>query len=200
MDTSIIHTDQLLFARIAAGDEAAFRSVFAFYHEQLYPYVLSLVKTEADAREVLQEVFLRVWVQRAELPDVQNPGGWLRTITGRIAFTHVRKRLRYLEVLAELTDGSMEMIPASSDEAGIADLQELVARAAELLPERRRQVFRLSKLEGYSRKEIAEQLNLSENTVRNQLAEAMAFLQSYLQEHRGIYIPASVLLCIFGGH
>jgi len=74
------YTDSQLFSRIAAGDEEAFATLFHRYTPQLSPFLVSIVKSEADAREILQETFLKCWLNRDKLDGVDNPGAWLNTV------------------------------------------------------------------------------------------------------------------------
>jgi RNA polymerase sigma-70 factor (family 1) len=183
LDELLHHTDLALFARIAEGDEGAFRLFFHRYNELMYPFVLSLVKSEADAREVMQEVFLKLWVQRGTLTAVDNPGGWLRTVLTNGAYDFLRQQARY-----EMRLSKFEALQAPEEDnfwqqLDAREARKLVQEALRLLPLRRRQIFQLNKMEGFNRREIAEQLQISENTVRNQLVEAVAFVQNYLRKN-----------------
>lgn len=184
----------MLFAAIAAGDEAAFREVFHTYNSRLFPFIFSLVKSEADAREIIQEVFLKVWLSRDTLREIVNPGGWLHTVASNAVYDWLRRRARY-----ELSLKNMLAENAADHEDPLLRLdsryfQELIEEAVRKLPERRQQIFRLSKIEGYTRREIADQMNISENTVRNQLAEAIDFIRQHLRGRASCYMPAIFLL------
>jgi RNA polymerase sigma-70 factor (ECF subfamily) len=177
------NTDLELFARISNGDEQAYREIFHVYNKQLFPFVTSLVKSDSDAREIMQEVFLKLWLQREALSKIDNPGGWLRTVTSNTAYDFLRKQARYEIRLTRI----QAIQPQSDDEFwqkfDAKQARILVYEALRKLPFRRRQIFQLNKIEGFSRKEIAEQLNISENTVRNQLVDAVAFVQDYLRKN-----------------
>ncbi|MCK7554685.1 sigma-70 family RNA polymerase sigma factor [Chitinophaga sedimenti] len=69
-----------LFDRVAEGDEDAFNAVYQHFMRLLSGAILQLVKSEPDVAEVLQEAFVRVWLNRDKLPDIENPGGWVRRI------------------------------------------------------------------------------------------------------------------------
>ncbi len=197
MKTYSNHTATELFALIAQGDESAFRQVFHQYNKQLFPFVLSLVKSDADAKEVMQEVFVRLWLHREKLAQVENPGGWLNTMTANAAYDFLHNQARYeirLKEFQNLQAGNAQL-EISQQMGETTATQDLIQEAIRQLPLRRRQVFQLIKLEGYSRKEVAEQLNISENTVRNQLGEAMNFVEDYLiRNHVALLVPLSIML------
>ena len=89
------HNDISLFERIAVGDEEAFRIIFHAYNQTLYPFLMSVVKNDADAKEIIQEVFMKVWLKRETLTAIDNPGGWLHTVAANTAYTYLRREARY---------------------------------------------------------------------------------------------------------
>ena len=70
MEESLQHIDKALFSRMALGDEEAFRQIVHFYHNRLLPVTISLVRSESEARDIMQEVFLKLWLNRAALAAV----------------------------------------------------------------------------------------------------------------------------------
>ena len=199
-------SDRLLFQKISASDEAAFETIFEKFTAILYPYILDLVKIEADAKEIIQETFLKLWLKRDTLAGIENPGGWLYTVAANEALLHFRKEARYakrlqkvgVESFAGSVDPNLDDI---HDQFDTKEVRTLIGEAVRQLPIRRRQVFQMSRLEGYSRKEIAETLGISENTVRNQLTDAVEFIQDYITKNKSLYLPAVLVmgLCGLGG-
>ena len=186
--------DRELFRRISEGDEDAFRDIFHAYKKILYPVILSLVKVEADAKEILQETFLKLWLKRATLTEIESPGGWLYSVASTEALMHLRKEARYAKRLqkvgAEAMAGQAANFNDIHKDFDTKEVRTLIAEAVEKLPLRRRQVFQMSRLEGYSRKEISETLGISENTVRNQLTDAVEFIRDYITKNKSLYLPA----------
>jgi RNA polymerase sigma-70 factor (family 1) len=191
------YTDNELFQLIAEGDENAFRMIFHRYNKKFYPFILSLLKSEEDARDVIQDIFLKLWVQKDSLSAIENPGAWLRTLSSNAAYDFLRKAATYQTKRMNL-QGLTEENPSEFWQKWDAkETREILNEAIEKLPLRRRQIFKLSKIDGYSRKEIAEKLDISENTVRNQLVEAVDFVQTYLQQNNlSSLVSLSVLLII----
>jgi len=189
------HADRALFALIATGDEEAFREIFHHYRKTLYPVILSLVKIEADAKEILQETFLKLWLKRETLPAIENPGGWLYSVASTEALMHLRKEARYSRRLQKI--GAEPELKDIHEQFDAKEVKALINEAVEKLPARRRRVFQMSRLEGYSRKEIAATLNISENTVRNQLTEAVEFIRDYITKNKSIYLPAILIFYFF---
>jgi RNA polymerase sigma-70 factor (family 1) len=193
-DHNSSETERALFRRISEGDEDAFRDIFHSYRKILYPVILSLVKIEADAREILQETFLKLWLKRETLTAVESPGGWLYSVASTEALMHLRKEGRYLRRLQNAASTNATATAATNlndihTQFDTKEVKALIAEAVEKLPARRREVFRMSRLEGYSRKEIAETLGISENTVRNQLSDAVEFIRDYITKNKSLYLP-----------
>ena len=85
---------RLLCQRIAESDEDAFRQVFHEQNKVLFPFLNRLLRSEETAREIVQEVFLKLWLHRASLPAIENPEGWLHTVAANLAYSHLRREAR----------------------------------------------------------------------------------------------------------
>lgn len=179
--------DSVLFDHIAAGDKTAFTTIFYRYSDQLYAYVLKIVNADFWAEEIVQTVFVQLWERRSELGSVENPPSYLFRIAANRAIDWMRRneseaRLQYYLV-------SLDTAPENEVEASFdyRNAERLVREAIRQLPEQRRRIF-LLKTEGHKTyEEIAEELQISRHTVRNQLAAAMQTVRKYLLD-RGILI------------
>ncbi|HSC37768.1 MAG TPA: RNA polymerase sigma-70 factor [Chitinophagaceae bacterium] len=193
MEKSDSFTDSVLFARLSTGDEDAFRQIFHAFNSRLSYAIFRLVKSETETEEIIQEVFLRLWVNREKLPGIENPGGWLHTIASNLALSSLRRQATRRK--------NMQAISASADihtdepamQLDAKEIQHIVQEAIAQLPASRRQVFILSRQQGLNRREIAKQLNISESTVKNQLGAALKFIQDYLQKNMGLYLPLTLI-------
>lgn len=185
--------DKALLADIANGSDESFACLVHTIYKKLFPFTMSLVKSEAEADDVLQDVFLKIWLNRAVLPTLDNPLGWIYTVLSHTISNHLRAKIR-----RELRLNSLTTVTAYhlEEELDARFIESLIDEAARLLPEKRKQVFLLNKKEGLSRKEIAERLHISENTVRNQLAEAVRFIRERLEHHGGLSIPILIIIVI----
>ncbi|WP_143307147.1 RNA polymerase sigma factor [Chitinophaga vietnamensis] len=193
-----INEDRILFSRVAEGDEAAFRELYHRYNAVLAGSVRKLLKSEEEAAEVLQEVFLKVWMIRETLTDIDNPGGWLYRLSANYCLSvlrkHAKERYRQEGILEEDIKDQHDL----SEGFDAKELQGLVKEAIEQLPASRREVFLLSMQEGKSRKEIAGQLDISEHTVKNQLLSARKFIREYLEMQTGSKFPMVLVMLMAG--
>lgn len=177
-----------MLLQIAGGDESAFRELVNFYGDRFYSLALKMTRSEEVAKDIVQDVFLNIWEKRLSLRDVENPSSYFFTIIYRRIFSHFRKKVTEKDMLRAV---SLEKEPENSIEKKLLSKEgcELIEGAIAQLPPRQQEVFRLTKLEGMSREEVARQLQVSPNTVRNHLADAVKFLRIFLKESYILILP-----------
>jgi len=164
------------------------------YSERLYKFALMLLKNKEDARDIVQETFLRVWQKREELSEDKSFKSFLFTITYNIIIDQLRKKLndkKYLEFLErnyKFEGNSVENI------ADFNILDKQIQGIIDELPQRRKEIFNLSRRKNLSHKEIAENLNITVKTVETQLNLAVKYLKSRLSEGS---LPAILFLALF---
>jgi RNA polymerase sigma-70 factor (ECF subfamily) len=145
-----------------------------------------------DAEDILQEVFVKVYRNLSALRDVQAFNGWLFSTAKNESINHLRKhRRRQLDSLEQYHEGKMEPTTGSDDPRHAnpedkmvdADLQEVVQRALNEVPEIYRAAFILGVLEGYSYKEVAKILGCSVNNVKSRVFRARAMMSQKLRPY-----------------
>jgi RNA polymerase sigma-70 factor (family 1) len=180
-----------LFRQISQSDEMAFRIIFDRYVPKINAFLLKTVKDGEHAKELVQEVFLQLWLYRSSLKDVQHPGAYIHRIATNAAAHQFKKIQADRMVLGLILDETNAV--AHDDQFQLLngkELQTQIRKAIAELPAKRQEIFILSRESGLSRKEIADKLGISENTVKNQLTSAVNTLQQILKERTGILIPA----------
>lgn len=168
-----------LLRQIAAGNESAFRKLLHLYGDRFYAVARKMTRSEDIAKDIVQEVFISIWEKRQVLNDVKHPASYFFTIIYRRIYTHFRKMASERNVLHIVSAESQYESPAE-DKVLAKEDRELINAAIAQLPPRQQLVFRLSKQEGLSREDIAMQLNVSPNTVKNHLADAMKSIKIFL--------------------
>ncbi len=186
--------EKQLFSRVATGDEKAFEQLFHLFLSRLHPFILKLTRSEHAAQEVIQETFIRVWLNRDKLDSIDNPGGWLFKVASNECYTYLRKSMLVNKFSQEL---SVEPAPLDTTHEYLdaRELNRLIGEAVELLPPQRRRIYQLSRHEGKTIPEIADELQLSPSTVKNALVTSLKSIREYLAQSG---ITLSVLLLLFG--
>lgn len=161
--------------RIAAGDEAAFRQLVDQYWPRIYGSILALTQQPVTAEELTQDVLLKLWQHRAQLPAIENLGAYLY-VSGRNKVISAMRR-RILELAGEVPENTKESTPMPHEQLELKELGMWMENEIEKLPPIRKKVFRMSRTEGMSYDEIAAQLQISRNTVRDHIVAALNFMR-----------------------
>lgn len=173
--------DKLLFARIADGDEAAFRQLFAQYTPVVYPLIVQVTKSGPVAEDILQETFLRLWVHRDKLKEIRNPRAWILRIAYFRSFTYLRDQSIHIKAITALS--AVETNPADAELLmAFKSTETLIRKAVDQLPRQQKQVYRLSRESGLKTGDIAREMGLSEQSVKNTLVRALKFIRDYLEK------------------
>jgi RNA polymerase sigma-70 factor (ECF subfamily) len=181
--------------RLRDGDLAAFQWVYEQHHKQVYFFCYKMVGNKEDAEELTEDVFLKLW-KRQQIIDPNIPiSGLLFKMTKDYAWNHIKKQQRIKEHEITLNSSSSLKSPSAFADFVLKDYFNIADKAIEKLPEKRQKVFKLHYKEGLENKEIAQQLNISEATVRVHLHKAIQFLRNYLKAH-----PEIQFLLVLGIH
>ena len=162
------------------GDEADFfKAVLEKYNKAVFSFVAYRVRNREDVLNVMQNVFIHLWKYRNDL-DSRTESIIFKTCTQEI-FKHYKKEhpntvsIEDLEI--QLVDNSEEELNLLLERERLFDSLFAVLN---LVPDRRRQIFMMNKLEGKTEKEIAIEMDLSKSAVRNQISKTILFLKKKL--------------------
>lgn len=178
---------------LARDNEMAFRQLFHYYTPRLLPFVFSIVKSEAVAEEIVQDVFLKLWTNRHDVARKEAPASWLFTIAANQSLTFLRRmsvEKRYIDTIKVQIEEAWLQNP-TEDQLLLRENEALLKKALDTLPPQQRRIYTLSRQEGLSHKEIADQLHISPNTVKNHLVTAIRTLREFIRKS-GI-----IFFCIF---
>lgn len=192
---NIIYNDKELFELITSDDETAFLTLFHRYVPLLKPVIFKLVQQEPIVADVIQDVFLKLWLARNKLNSIESPRSWLFTVAYHQCFNYLRHQSiaeRNLKNIANLDnpDSTIES-PALATE--FAETKRLIADAVNNLPPQAFKVYTLRREQGMSIEEIAKNLSITPKTVKNTLTRALDQIRQYLIT-KGIDIPVVLLI------
>ena len=177
MNSSYIENE--LFVHIAEGDEAAFTLCYAEYGRMLMPFLTRLVGTRDSAEEIIQEVFLKVWLHRDRLAAVENPKSWLFRVAANTGRNWLKKKMMIEQHLqAQQQEASRDLEAERLDLRSVADLVQATIQS---FPPQRKLIYQLSREEGLKPAEIADRLQLSVSTVKNTLLSALKTIREKIE-------------------
>ena len=151
----------------------AFDAIFHKYSDKLYRFAFSLLKNDEDSKGIVQETFLKLWKNRNDIDTSKSLKSYLFTISYHLIIDQLRYRLkdvRYREFLYRYFENNSFIINSKFD---FDVLNRQIEAAVEELPDKRKQIYLLSREKGYSHKEIADKLGLSVKTVENQINRSL---------------------------
>ncbi len=161
-----------LIVRLKRGDERIFEIVFEHYKNFLFLFIRKSLPLEEDAEGIVQEVFINLWLSRNNLDEYKPLKPYLFTIAKNLIYDHLRKIYSKRKYLDSLFLNYSAKYESTENEVEYWDFERFLMEKINQLPEKRRKIFILSKLEGKSYREIAKLLGISENTVDMQMRSA----------------------------
>lgn len=171
--------EQRLAQGLASGSRKAFEEIFMRYYPKVRYFVFGLLKSEEDAEDLAQDIFAKLWTNRAAFADVRNLGVYLFVLSRNMTYNYIAAKQLRQEWLQERP--FEEEDDCSPYEDLIAkDLTLLVDLVVESLPPQRKTIYKLSREAGLSNAEIAEKLGLQKKTVENHLNLALKELRKVL--------------------
>ena len=186
--------DQELIPLLREGSKDAFHILYNRYGAKIQRFALGFLKSEQDAEELVQDVFLKLWTKR----DFLNVSGNIRAYLYKVAVNSIYDfiRRKNLELaFQEFVNGQPDEDDSTWDEVVYNDLVAQLNQWMAQMPEQRRKIFKMSKEKGLSNDEIAELLGLSKRTVENQIYRATAFLKDKLKGNSVLSLLFFYLFC-----
>ena len=179
-----------LIAEVAQGDKSAFARLYGLTHAKLLGVALRILRDRAQAEDVLQESYLKIWRHAANYdPAIASPMTWMATIVRHGAIDAVRKRQ------IEAFGGEDEIAAVASDdpdpveEIYLARLRPKALAAFARLPEDKRRLIMLAYLRDRSRQELSTRLGIPANTVKTHLRRALLELRATMFASTEAAIP-----------
>lgn len=170
-----------LCRRIATGDEAAFSQLVELFAPRLQAMAARITGSVAVADDIVQDTFLKVWLSRDQLSDVAQPAAWIKKICFYRAVNHVRRQSIHDRVI-DAVGLQKESTGKPAEIVEFRQLLTMVNTAVQQLPEKQRQVYRLSREQALSINEIAEHMDLAVSTVKNLMVMALKNIRTSLQK------------------
>ena len=164
-------------------DFAAFDALFHKYSASLYAFALSITRDSFAAEEVTQLVFLKVWEKREQIKEHLSFKSFLFSVAYHETISWLRKEKSERMRISEFVSISGFQTSETENTVEFRNIESLANGLIQEMPEKRKEIFRLSREQGFSNKEIAEKLGISMKTVENQITSALKYLREKLGKH-----------------
>lgn len=177
------HNEPELLQRLAKGDVSAYRELYEFYWDQVYSTALQLTKSPEQSKDLAQDIFFKLWLNRERLAGVQELRNYLFVISRNTVWDYLRSKVFrdsnrvFLEQYFAYSQQSPQDIVEQKELDGVA------LAAVDKLPPKLKEVFRLSRVEGLSHEEIGRRMNITPLSSKTYIVRALAILREILGTH-----------------
>jgi RNA polymerase sigma-70 factor (ECF subfamily) len=189
-----MYNEEEIIALVIQGDEAAFAKLFKHYRDKVYSIGYKLTHSTTVAEDVVEDVFLKIWLKRSDLGAIQNFDAYLFTI----ARNHVYKVLKITAKnykISEFTD--LNHLTAKNDTEDYLmekEYRSLLQKAIDRLPDQQKQVYHLIKEQDMKREAVANILQIQPETVKFHLAQAMKNIRGFCMLHLKTFIGVIIIM------
>jgi RNA polymerase sigma-70 factor (ECF subfamily) len=180
-----LHNERELLLSMAKGDEKAFRQLFNHYWQHIFSVAFAFTKSIVLSEEIVQDVFLKVWLKRELLIPVKNFKGYLFTVARNHIYNELRKKSCEQAFAKHLEEYFMEISSLPEQQLLLKEAQSLVDKAVAHLPVQQRTVYELSRKDGLDHSQIADKLGISKLTVKSHMNKALHVIRQAYQSSTG---------------
>lgn len=184
------YTDAELIAFLKQGDHAAFTAIYDRYASKIFYQVNQMLRDPEVAKDLVQDLFITVWSKARHIKAEAKLGGYLYVAAQNTVFKYIQRSKVQDNYLKSLAEFSTELSNNTAEQLDEKELHTLIERSIQELPPKMREVFELSRMQELSYHEIAVQLAISEQTVKNQVSSALKILRGKVATHA----PATMII------
>lgn len=178
-----VSNERDLLLRVAAGDEAAFGDLFHLWRDKLYFFILRITGDPEMAEDVLQDVFVKLWLHRDNLSGIHHFDAYLYTMSQNQAISGMRRMARETLILAELRNSETVSGLAVEETVIQRELVKKLQAILHKLPSQQRLVYIMTREQGMKQEEIARALKISASTVKNHMTRALHTIRQELGQY-----------------
>jgi RNA polymerase sigma-70 factor (ECF subfamily) len=183
----ILHNENELLLQVAAGNERAFQVLFDHYWENIYAVSLAFTKSAELSEEIVQDVFIKIWLKRDQLSTVNKFDGYLFTVARNHIYNTLRKKVPEQPFFDHMAGYFVDTAAVPGEEMIMEETKQLIDKAVHQLPAQQRAVFELSRYQGLDHAAIGKELGISKLTVKSHLTKALKSVrENYLKYPDGL--------------
>ena len=169
--------EKRLFRLVSKGNKKAYSAIYDHFEPRLFTFVLRMSRSKVTAEEIIQELFIKIWTNRAKLAKIDNPGAYVYAMAANATFNYLKKEAREAAMVEQLKRDTATCHNATEEVINFYESRTLIMQAVEQMPIQRRTVYLMSREQGLTNQEIAKEINISPYTVRNHLTGALRSLR-----------------------
>jgi RNA polymerase sigma-70 factor (ECF subfamily) len=186
------HIEYLLVASLKKGSRASFQKLYEMYSDRVFYFALKYMKSAQYAEDVTQSVFIKVWESREKINPAFDFRNYLFTITKNTIFNIHKRNVNENIIKEQLKSRFDDTYSKVENDFYLADIKSFIDDCVESFPETRKMVYRLSRNEGLSYKEISERLNINQKTIETHIRLVLKSIRKILKKEKiiSLLLPA----------
>ena len=169
--------------------ELLFADLFNKHEYRLHTLVLKLTRSNQYARDIIQEVFLKLWEHRYQIHTIQNVEAWLYRLTENKVIDFLRKAAADSRLKETIWKNQPDNLNETEDKLVAREYGQIIQKAVDQLPPQRKLIYQLNREKGLNYQEIADRLDISKHTVKNQLSTALQSIRGFLLRSARLFLP-----------
>ena len=172
-----------LLDKVAKGDRRAFSVLFEQHHNLVFNIAYKLTRSRLLAKEIVQDVFLKIWNKQADLSEIKNFGAYVNTIARNQTIDALRVLAREALRTVEIEDSLLKRPDyQTEEEIQFRDTSRLIASAVQKLSPQQRKVYQLCHEQGLKYEEAAREMGVSPGTIHSHMKQALKNIRVYLEQ------------------
>lgn len=175
--------DYYYLKQLEQGSQDAFDVLYLHYYPKLKGFLMSFVKNEEIAKDLSQDIFMKIWINKGTISNISNFSSYLFSSAKNALYNHYQHNLvkeKYISTLQKLPSYADFL----EDDLFTNELNELIKLTIANMPQKRREIFIMSREKGMSNQEIAKKLNISKRTIENQITLALSMLRKVVVSNK----------------
>lgn len=175
-------TEKGYIEAVSRGDEHAFESLFLHYFPRIKGFIYGILQNEEEAEDISQDIFVAMWQNRERLTNIENLNAYLFRVAKNTVFRHIERNLLFKDYQQQsgLSTPDTSRNDSIEEELYAKELEYLISAVVERMPPQRKNIYKMSRNNGLSNEEIAQQLSISKRTVENHLTQALADIRKVI--------------------
>ncbi len=190
----VLHPDQQIYeeshliALLAEDSEYAFQLMYDRHRNRIYHVAVRYLRSPLLAQEVVQDVFLKLWIERKNIKTDQPLEAWLYTVAKNNLVNRLKKIANEWKALSDLKNLTAQFVNAASDKIEESQYQELLHKAIDSLPQQQQMVFILARNEHLTYNQIGDKMGISPLTVKKHMSRALLHIKTYFKGVEGLFL------------
>lgn len=194
MSSQPLLNEKELLEKIAEGDQYAFTVLFKHYQRYVYASGRKLMHSDDLAEEVVQDIFLKIWLNREQMAEVLNFGAYLNRLVRNHSFNLLRQMAQEAKSTANLAHPDADVDHSTTERIDHNEATKILNEALQQLSPQQRTAYDLCHVNGMKYKDAADQMNISTDTLHSHMKLAMKKIRTHFKKNSGAYSMLIVAL------